>query len=91
MNEVWRERLIPYDAVADAATHAYLLATAEKLHPTYSMRTFMTVTARRWLAASPQRVQGVSLALRTRCVQMDLAVRGHLRRCHRHVPLSSAL
>ena len=56
MNAVSRERFVPFDADADAVSPTqYLPATAEGLHPTYSIRTSMAVPSVRWLAAPPTR------------------------------------
>ena len=69
------ERLVALDVAADAVTPAYLPATAADLHLTHSMRPSMAGG-----------VQSVPLVLHTRCSQVILEVRGHVRSCQRHIP-----
>ncbi len=67
----------------NAVTPTYLPATAADLHSTYVHdRTIHTVAS---FPPYSEGVQRVPLVLHTRCLQVILEVRGHLRWCKRRI------
>ena len=86
MNAVSRKRLGPLDIASGAIIPTHRPTAAADLHPTYAMRTPMCE-----LAPPPylEGVQRVPHILHTRCTQLSLEVRGHLRWCQRQIPFIS--